>query len=648
MASPAPSRPRRALLALAVILVALLASIGASAAWGQPKGQWAPKLGLDLEGGTSITLIPRSTQQGAVTDESIAQAVQILRQRVNGFGVSEAAVTAQGTGTSQTILITVPGRQGGDILETVQRTAELRFRRVLAAVPAGSLSPQPGLPDAPVAPQSGTATPSDGASAPDGAQPSTATGRSARATPSGAATPAGTATPTGAATPSDGPTPSGSATPRGRVVPEGLRAAAPSPAPPAAGTVSTTVRPASPSATPTEAPAGQDPAGEEPGAEPADPASAVPLELQERFLALDCSKPAELRRTLVDDPAQPLVTCSEDGTEKFLLGPAELQGTDVSGATATLAQNAQGQTVAGNWQVNLDFTGEGTRKFGDLTTQVVGQRVAIVLDALVVSAPTIQQAITGGSAQITGDFAQKEATDLANVLRYGSLPLAFDPGTVQEVSASLGRDQLRAGLIAGALGLVLVVLYSLLYYRGLGVVNVVSLGISTVLTYLAIVLLSNTINLRLSLAGIAGLVIGIGIAADSFIVYFERLRDEMRDGRTLRVAVETAWRRARRTILAADFVSFLAALVLYVLSVDAVKGFAINLGLATVIDVVVVFLFTKPVVTLLARHRFFADGHPLSGLDRRRMGAPEGPAAAPRPRRRPAAAAATRSYPQEA
>ncbi len=309
---------------------------------------------------------------------------------------------------------------------------------------------------------------------------------------------------------------------------------------------------------------------------------------------------------------------------KYILGRAELVGTDVKGATAGIGVNAQGAST-GEWQVNLEFTGKGADKFADVTTRVTTQQppqnqLAIVLDAAVVSAPTIQEAITGGQAQITGQFAQAEAQGLANVLRYGALPLSFTPGSVDEISPTLGGDQLSAGLLAGALGLGLVVLYSLLYYRALGLVSIFSLVVAAILTYGAVVLLGWWIGFRLSLAGVAGLIVAIGITADSFIVYFERLRDEVREGRSLRVAVEAGWVRARRTILAADAVSLLAAIVLYILSVGGVRGFAFTLGLTTVIDVVVVFLFTKPLVTLLSRTQFFSSGHPMSGLDPRRLG----------------------------
>ena len=273
----------------------------------------------------------------------------------------------------------------------------------------------------------------------------------------------------------------------------------------------------------------------------------------------------------------------------------------------------------------LSFNGEGTKAFGALTTRVTSlpsptNQVAIVLDGLVVSAPRINEAINSGSAQISGSFSQTDATDLANVLKYGALPLAFDRGEVQQISPTLGADQLRGGLLAGFLGLLLVVLYSFLYYRGLGLVSVGSLAIAGGLTYLSFLLLGKWIGFTLTLAGIAGAIVAIGITADSFIVYFERIRDEVREGRSLRSAVETGWQRARRTIIVADFVSMIAAVLLYFFAVGGVRGFAFTLGLTTLIDLFVVFIFTKPFVTILAKVKFFSSGHPLSGLSVKSLG----------------------------
>ena len=275
--------------------------------------------------------------------------------------------------------------------------------------------------------------------------------------------------------------------------------------------------------------------------------------------------------------------------------------------------------------VNLEFNSEGAAAFEQATREISQKsepqnRFAIVLDGVAISAPSVNEPIPGGRAEISGNFTQKSATELANVLKYGALPLAFDVSEVNNVSATLGGEQLRAGIIAGIIGLVLVVGYCFLYYRGLGIVVVASLGIAGILTYASMVLLGSSVGFALNLPGIAGAIVAIGITADSFVIFFERIRDEVREGRSLRTAVETGWRRARQTILIADTVSMLSALVLFVLAIGSVKGFAFTLGLTTLIDVVVVFLFTKPLMTLLARTKFFGGGHRLSGLDPEHLG----------------------------
>lgn len=544
-----------------------------------------PKLGLDLQGGTSVTLVPRG--DAAVTDDNLTQAVNIIRQRVNAFGVSESEVTTQG---GRNIVVSVPGAGQRDLVELVGQTAQLRFRQVLAE--AGPL-PVEAQPD-----------------------PAATPGTTPEATKT--AKPKKTPKPDKSAK-SDAPegTPSPEASGAGRVLSRALQAqTVPSPtgeaSPPAPATPPATA-PAQPPVPPVPVPPVEQ-----------DPAAQIPEEAQQRFADLDCSKPEN--RQGGEDVAidQVLVACDREGTSKYVLAPVEVVGQDVNGARAELAQNTGG---LGGWQVSLNFNGDGTRKFADLTRKVwelppPQSQVAVVLDGLVVSAPVIQGPITGGQAQITGNFTQEESQDLANVLQYGALPVAFDLGEVNTVSPSLGGEQLRAGLLAGGLGLLLVVIYSVLYYRALGFVVVASLAVAGALAWITVSLLGGPpIGFRLTLAGVAGLIVAIGITADSFVVFFERLRDELRDGRTLRAAVEHGWTRARRTIIAADFVSLLAAGVLYILSVGSVRGFAFTLGLTTLVDVLVVFLFTKPLVALLSRTRFFGEGHRLSGLDPERLGA---------------------------
>jgi preprotein translocase subunit SecD len=329
-----------------------------------------------------------------------------------------------------------------------------------------------------------------------------------------------------------------------------------------------------------------------------------------------------------DNPNVQTVSCF--GGEKYALNTAVVQGKDLSGV------QAQDQTTG--WVVVFDVKNPAAGNLGALSTKMYNQDykssnpnsqvldlLANVLDGDLQGSPPQVTSPISTSVQISGgtgnSFSQAQATQLANVLKYGSLPLSFRNLNTSSVSASLGSDQLSAGLFAALVGLLLVVIYSFIYYRGLGVVSVSSLTIAALLSYLAVVLLSKYEGFTLSLAGIAGLIVAIGITADSFIVFFERLRDEVREGRSLRAAVERGWTRARRTILVSDTVSFLAALLLYILSIGDVRGFAFTLGLTTVIDVVVVFLFTKPMITLLARTKFYGQGHPMSGLDPARLGA---------------------------
>jgi preprotein translocase subunit SecD len=325
------------------------------------------------------------------------------------------------------------------------------------------------------------------------------------------------------------------------------------------------------------------------------------------------------------DPKKPLVTCQDDGSAKYLLGPVEVPGTDISDATAGLSTTSQGATT-GEWVVNLTFNGKGTDEFSKISQRLVAltqplNQFAISLDGRVISAPTMNAAITNGKAQISGSFTEDSSKQLAGQLKFGALPVNFSVQSQNTISATLGSSQLIAGLIAGLIGLILVFVYALFQYRALASVVLASLGMSAVLTFIVLDFLSWREGYRLSLAGVTGIIVSIGITADSFIVYFERIRDELREGKSLEAAVETGWRRARRTVLASDAVNLLAAGVLFVLAVGDVQGFALTLGLSTIIDVVVVTLFTHPMLQLLARRPFFAEGHAFSGLDPRALGA---------------------------
>jgi len=320
-----------------------------------------------------------------------------------------------------------------------------------------------------------------------------------------------------------------------------------------------------------------------------------------------------------DVPDQPLITCNREGTTKFLLYPAVINGDMLTGANAGVPQHQL------SWIVQLQLNDVGGKIFEQVTGALAKKSepqntFAIVLDGKVVTYPRITTAISGGRAEISGSFTQQSATDLANVLKYGSLPLAFDLSEVSNVSATLGGEQLQAGIIAGLIGLALVVIYSVIYYRALAVVVVASLVLAATITYQLMVLLGQSMGFALNLPGIAGAIVAIGMTADSFIIYFERIRDEVRDGRSLRTAIETGWISSRKTILIADAVSLLSAAVLFVLAIGSVKGFAFTLGLTTLIDIAIVFWFTKPMVTLLGRTKYFGEGRKFSGLDADHMG----------------------------
>ena len=612
------SHPGRHLAVLAAIIVVLLlaivgADLASPAKWHQA---FQVKLGLDLTSGTTVSLKAVPVHGSKVTQQEMTTAQQIMFNRVNSAGFTEAQVVPQGTNI---MTVSVPGQNSQKVVQLVSQTAELLFRQVQLIAPNASsaVTPTP----APSPATSGTASPSPSASpqatssptAKAKASPSASTSalvergkagtnRTAELTSSssrlGAAAHA-KASPTPSAT----PTPSGSSTP----------AASPSPVP----TVKST------NGTSTWQQASGNPAF-------------LSAHTKELFDKVDCSKKDWAQQigyspTVWDNPKSQIVACGlSNGTSgvwyKFVLAPAQVLGSQIKSASATP------QTSSTFWQVNLNFNGAGAKAFGTLTSQMYSQYgktnsplddLAVVLDGQVVSFPSINQgAILGGAAQIFGSFDQAQATNLATVLSYGSLPLTFHQEAVETVTPQLGHDQLNAGLLAGAIGLLLVVCYLLFYYRGLAVVAVSSLAIAALLTYLAVVVLGKYQGFALSLAGIAGLIVAVGITADSFVVFFERLRDEVREGgKSLRAAVEHGWGRARRTILVSDTVSFLAAALLYYFSIGDVKGFAFTLGLSTIIDLVVVFTFTKPVMTLLARTKFFGGGHPWSGLDPVRLGA---------------------------
>lgn len=367
-----------------------------------------------------------------------------------------------------------------------------------------------------------------------------------------------------------------------------------------------------------------DPApAETPASEQATPVDASDLnwitpEIQKEFDELDCST-AFREPGQIDDPKIPLVTCDVSGTAKFILGPVEVDGANIADASNGTVQSSTGAST-NTWAVNLEFDAEGSTAFATVTQRLFPldqprNQFAITLDGFVITAPTTQAVISNGSAQITGSFDRDSSKVLADQLKYGSLPIGFEVQSQENISATLGQDQLTGGLIAGLIGLILVVIYSAFQYRGLAIVTIGSLVVAAILVYLLIAFLSWRQGYRLSLAGVAGLIVSIGITVDSFIIYFERVRDEIREGRNLEQAVENGWKRSIRTILASDAVSFTAAAVLFFLTVGNVRGFAFTLGLTTLVDLIVVLLFTHPLLRLLARTKFFSSGHPWSGFD---------------------------------
>ncbi len=340
--------------------------------------------------------------------------------------------------------------------------------------------------------------------------------------------------------------------------------------------------------------------------------------LEDQFNEFDC-KNIESSGANVAPTDEPLITCDVTGAEKYILGPVEVTGATISDASAGLIPNSQGATT-NEWGVNLVFNAEGAKEFGKVTTRLYGlsdnkNRFAIVLDGSVISAPTTRAVITDGKAQISGNFTQQSAKVLADQLKFGALPIGFEVQSSETISATLGTSQLQSGLLAGILGLIFVMIYTMFQYRALGSVTIASLVVAGVMTYLVITILSWREGYRLSLAGVAGLIVAIGFTADSFIIYFERVRDELREGRVIVSAVEAGWKRALKTVYAAKGTNLLAAIVLFIVAVGNVKGFALTLGITTIIDVIIVILFTHPMLQLLARTRFFGEGHPLSGLD---------------------------------
>ncbi|GGK94362.1 protein translocase subunit SecD [Nocardia jinanensis] len=557
-----------------------------------------PKLGIDLQGGTRVTLTARTPDGNRPSKDSLTKAQEIIENRVNGLGVSGSEVVIDG----DNLVITVPGEDSQQA-RTLASTAKLYIRPVLNSSAAPNPQQAPGQTAPGTAPAPGETAP-----APEPTAPAPAGEES---TVPGGDTTEGTAPDTGAqedTTPDTGATAPAEETPAAAPLPESEIDVHPAQAP-----GDPPVEPSAPAET-TPAPAPQDPGAQQPPAEgslsPQEQAqqeiemakairqSTDPTTQQLAMASMDCTAADPLAGN--DDPNLPLVTCSTDGREVFLLDKSRIDGQEIANATSGL------NTEQARHEVNLEFKGSGSDAWASLTGEYVQQRVAFVLDSEVVSAPVVQQGPQlGGRTSISGDFNAASAKELANTLKYGSLPLSFQTSEAETVSATLGLSSLKAGLLAGAVGLIVVLVYCLIYYRMLGFITALSLVGSGIAVYGIMVLLGRWIGFTLDLAGIAGLIIGIGMTADSFVVFFERIKDEMREGRSFRSAVPRGWQRARKTILSGNAVSFIAAAVLYVLAVGQVRGFAFTLGLTTILDVVVVVLVTAPLVHLASRSTFW-------------------------------------------
>jgi preprotein translocase subunit SecD len=561
------------------------------------------KLGIDLQGGTRVTLTARTPDGSRPTREALSQAQQIISARVNGLGVSGSEVIVDG----DNLVITVPGTDGNEA-RNLGQTARLYIRPVINALPVDSAGMQggPQLP-APRGKQKLPNGQAPGGQAPGGPAPGGQPGLPAPGGQPGAPAPGAPdqplVPPQPRPYPHDAPSPAPTPPPPG---PASARPTATAPAPSNAPAPSTAAAPPEAPLLPPIQPGPPDPRK--------DLAERIAKEREWRqstnkgvqFLALQYEATRCFQDDILagnDDPDLPLVTCDTQHKQAYLLAPSIISGDQIENASSGMDQHS------GGYIVDVQFRSGAANTWADFTAAHIGTQTAFTLDSQVVSAPQIREAIPGGRTQITGGdppFTASSARELANVLKYGSLPLSFESSEAQTVSATLGLTSLHAGLIAGAIGLGLVLLYSLLYYRALGLLTALSLGASGAMVFAILVLLGRYINYTLDLAGIAGLIIGIGTTADSFVVFFERIKDEIREGKSFRSAIPRGWGRARKTILSGNAVTFLAAAVLYFLAIGQVKGFAFTLGLTTALDTVVVFLVTWPLLYLAGNSKTLA------------------------------------------
>ncbi|TLP96567.1 protein translocase subunit SecD [Nesterenkonia salmonea] len=549
----AASKPVRRARAALVVLFLLLIGMGGGLAYGVQQGQaqWAPLLALDLEGGTQMVLSPQVETGEEIDDDQLEQAVEIIRQRVDGTGVAEAEIAVQG---AENVVVGMPGVPDEETRELIQASAAMEFRPLLDArfdtsyveeMRIEELSENPDLTDEEreeILSQVEALEEDEDFAEDEQARPEDF---------------------------------------------------------------------------------------DEPSAEPEDNSDLnwITPELAAEFQNYECTRDLPLAEREAQEPDQPLITCNPDTGEVLLLGPVDVDGDNIDDASWG-TESRQDGTPTGAYETVIHFDADGTEQFRESSTRLFGyeqgspqNRFGIVLDGQVVVAPNMISPITDGNARITGGYTDEEARNLAEQLRYGSLPISFQIESEQQISATLGSEQLRMGLLAGIIGLILTAAYAVYQYRTLALaVTIPSLIVVGLITWWAISLLGWSDGYRLSLAGIAGLILSIGLTADSFVVYFERVKDELREGRSLAGAVEAGWSRARRTILASKAVNIIAAVVLYLVAVGNVRGFAFTLGLTALIDVILVFLFTHPLMQLLARRKFFAAGKRFSGLSARELG----------------------------
>ncbi|WP_296182998.1 protein translocase subunit SecD [uncultured Mobiluncus sp.] len=608
----------RTLIFFIVIVVALAGTLVGSTIFSD--GSYAPKLAIDLEGGTQLILTPKNTEAKAksISDADIEQAIEVIRQRIDASGVAEAEIARNG---QENISVGIPGNPSEETLALIQQSAVMRFRTVLLSAPGNATNnedPQALL---------GQLT---GAAAPAGQNQPAAGETGGQETQTTVGEGNNTVTIPPSAPTEKGQTQSlvfNSTDPNATPTPSAPNETAPAIAP-AAKQPSSAAIPFDELMKEAEkypdTPAGQ--------SNVINDRKHITVRDMFIFNHLDCTDPASLKGGSLDDPKKNLVACSKEGYEKYILGPEVLSGTDLVSASSGMGTNQQGNAT-GQWEVALKLDADGAKKFDEVAkvlypNQTQGSnrnpdnnRFAIVLDSLVVSAPGVNAPAFGGSASISGSLTRESSATLANQLQFGSLPLNFEQQSKQSISATLGGEHLKVGFYAAIVGLILVVLYLLQQYHALAGLATASLFLAGGIVYLAVAILSWSMGYRLSLAGVVGLIVAVGVTMDSFIIYFERIRDEVRDGKPLATAVETGWNRAKRTIVVSDIVNIVAAVVLYVLAVGGVQGFAFTLGLTTLVDLGIIFLFTHPMMSLLIKTRYFGEGRKFSGLDPLHLGA---------------------------